>query len=84
MRVGVEEAVRKSWSNMTVANSAATAVGSMPAARSASRSLILIAVTSASVSTRRVVRSHTTSGASTRGSPAKFAANRSALRASCR
>ena len=75
---------RKSWSNMTVANCLATAFGSMPAASRASRSLILMAVTSARVSTRRVVRSQTTSGAATRGSPAKAAANRSALDASCR
>ncbi len=48
------------------------------AARSASVSLILIAVTSDSVSTRRVDRSHTISGAATRGSSAKFSRNRSA------
>ena len=44
----------KSWSNITVANSVATSAGSMPAARSASRSFTLIALTSCSVSTRRV------------------------------
>ena len=50
---------------MTAANSLATSVGSMPAALSASTSLILIAVTSSSVSTRRVVRSQTSSGTPT-------------------
>ncbi len=72
------------WSNMTSANTSATSAGSMPAARRASVSLILIAVTSESVSTRRVDRSQTISGALTRGSPAKFSRKRSALAASCR
>ncbi len=69
---------------MTAANRSATLAGSIPAARNASTSLTLIAVTSASVSTRRVVRSQTISGAATRADGAMFAANRSALTASWR
>ncbi len=73
-----------SWSNITAAKTGATSTGSMPAARRASASVILIAVTSCSVSTRRVVRSQTTSGTATRSSPATSSANRTQLAASCR
>ncbi len=63
---------------MTAAKTGATSAGSMPAARSASASVILMAVTSSRVSTRRVQRSQTTAGTATRSSPAKSAAKRSA------
>ena len=69
---------------MIAANCAATSDGSMPAASRPARSLILIALTSESVRTRRVVRSHTISGTETRGSSAKYWAKRSALAASWR
>ena len=72
------------WSNMTDAKTGATWAGSMPAASSASASVILIAVTSSRVSTRRVLRSQTTSGTPTRSSSAKSAANRPAFAASFR
>ncbi len=73
-----------SWSNITEAKTGATFAGSMPAARSATASVILIAVTSSSTSTRRVLHSQATPGASTRSSSAKSAAKRSAFAASCR
>ena len=47
-------------------------------------SAILMAETSSKVSTRRLVSSHTMRGTLTRGSAAKFSANRSALAASAR
>ncbi len=74
----------KSWSNITAANTGATSTGSMPAAMSPAWSVILIAVTSSSVSTRRVLRSQTISGTATRSSAANISWKRAELRASCR
>ena len=67
-----------SCSNITSAKVCATSVGSIPAARSAATSFTLIAVTSDRVSTRRVVRSHTTVGPATRAPSANSSPNRSA------
>ena len=75
---------RNNWSNITSAKADATSEGSMPAERSAAVSVILIAVTSSSVSTRRVVRSQATVGTRTLSFLAKFSANRSEFAPSCR